>query len=266
MRNHLLNRLTGRLAGRLTGRARSGITAAFLLAAVGPGMLAAAPDARAADKPLIVVELFTSQGCNSCPPADELLGELVKRDDVLGFSFHVDYWDYIGWHDTFAMPESGQRQRSYVSRVGGRYVYTPQLVIGGKEQVVGHDKRAVEAAIEATASRPMVNVSTHKGPGKSQWVVELAPADLETPATIWLVAFDNRHDVEIQRGENRGKTLAYHNVVRKMERVSTWDGTSALSLPVDMQAVWAEGRDGCAVIVQADGFGPILGAVRIGGQ
>ena len=256
MRNDLLD--------ILGHRARRALAVAAVLVASGLGLAAAASDVRAADKPLVVVELFTSQGCNSCPPADELLGELIKRDDVLGFSFHVDYWDYIGWHDTFALPEAGLRQRSYVNRVGGRYVYTPQLVIGGKEQVVGHDRQAVEAAIEATASRPMVDVSLHKGPARGQWVVELAPAELETPATIWLAAYDNRHDVEIKRGENRDKVLTYHNVVRKMERVGKWDGKSALSLPVDMQAIWAEGHDGCAVIVQEDGFGPILGAARIG--
>ncbi|MDF1719311.1 MAG: DUF1223 domain-containing protein [Minwuia sp.] len=240
--------------------------AAALAATAAIGMLVVPLTVAAADKPIVVVELFTSQGCNSCPPADELLGELIKRDDVLGFSFHVDYWDYIGWHDTFAMPESGLRQRSYVNRVGGRYVYTPQLVIGGKEQVVGHDRRAVDDAIKATAARPMVNVSARKGDAKGQWVVELDPANLSGPATVWLVTYDNRHDVDIQRGENQGKKLAYHNVVRQMDRIATWDGTSALSLPVDMAAVWADGRDGCAVIVQEAGFGPILGAVRVAGN
>ena len=227
------------------------------------GTVATARDATAADRPLVVVELFTSQGCNSCPPADELLGELVKRDEVSGVSFHVDCWDYIGWHDTFAMPEAGLRQRSYVNRVGGRYVYTPQLVIGGKEQVVGHDRNAVEAAIEATAARPMVELSTRKAEGDGQWIVDLAPAKLDSPATIWMVAYDDRQDVEIHRGENKGKNLAYHNVVRKLERLRTWDGRTPLSLSLDMKAVAGEGHDGCAVIVQEDGFGPILGVARL---
>lgn len=250
----------------LAGARPRALMVAVVAATAALAMGTASRDVQAADKPLVVVELFTSQGCNSCPPADALLGELIKRDDVLGFSFHVDYWDYIGWHDTFAMQESGLRQRSYVNRVGGRYVYTPQLVIGGKEQVVGHDKRAVNDAIEATAARPMVDVSAHKGTTKGQWVVELAPAELSGPATVWLVTYDNRHDVDIQRGENRGKQLAYYNVVRQMDRIATWDGTSALSLPVDMAAVWAEGRDGCAIIVQEAGFGPILGATRVAGN
>ncbi len=136
-------------------------------------------------------------------------------------------------------------------------------MIGGKEQVVGHDRQAVDDAIAATAARPMVKVSAHKGDARGEWVVDLAPAELSAPATIWVVTYDTRHDVDIQRGENSGRNLAYHNVVRKMDRLRTWDGRTALSLSLDMKTVWAAGHDGCAVIVQEDGYGPILGVARL---
>jgi hypothetical protein len=218
--------------------------------------------ASAADKQLTVVELFTSQGCNSCPPADALMGDLVQRDDVLGLSFHVDYWDYIGWKDTFSLPESSIRQRNYVGRAGGRYAYTPQIVIGGEEQVVGSRRSAVEGAIRNSGSQTPVEIdTTPMGDGRFQ--VNLKPRHLGETAWVWLVTFDNRHDVDIRRGENAGKQLSYFNVVRKIERIAMWDGSTNLMVPVDMRGAWADGRDGCAIVVQAGGFGPVLGAVQL---
>lgn len=225
--------------------------------------LAAAP-AIAADGSPVVVELFTSQGCNSCPPADRLMGELARRDDVIGLSFHVDYWDYIGWHDTFALPESAERQRRYVDRIGGRYVYTPQMIIDGREQVVGSKRSAVDGAIEKTAATPGVAL-TVQPLGEGRWTVSAPPATLPAPAEVWAMHFDEHHDVAIERGENRGKTLSYFNVVRKVERLARWDGRAPLSLPLDLTRAFAEGRSGCVVILQAAGFGPVLGATRIVG-
>lgn len=218
--------------------------------------------ASAADKQLTVVELFTSQGCNSCPPADSLMGELVQRDDVLGLSFHVDYWDYIGWKDTFSLPESSIRQRNYVGRAGGRYAYTPQIVIGGVDQVIGSRRSAVHSAIEKSAATTPVDIQTNPL-GDGQFQVNLKPRKLEETAWVWLVTFDTRHDVDIRRGENAGKKLSYFNVVRKIERIAVWDGSNDLMVPVDMRTAWADGRDGCAIVVQAGGFGPVLGAVQL---
>jgi len=217
--------------------------------------------AQAADR-LTVVELFTSQGCNSCPPADKLMGELVKRENILGLSFHVDYWDYIGWHDTFALQESSVRQRNYVGRAGGRYAYTPQIVVGGKEQVVGSRRSAVENAISHDAARANVDVAVSPL-GEGRFEVNLEPQEIAETAWIWLVTFDNHHEVDIRRGENAGRKLSYYNVVRKIERIAVWDGTQGLMVPVDMAEAWADGRDGCAIVVQAAGFGPILGAARL---
>ncbi|WP_417512912.1 DUF1223 domain-containing protein [Minwuia sp.] len=237
-------------------------TAARLIAIAGSALMLLSANVQAEDNRITVVELFTSQGCNSCPPADRLMGELVKRDDVLGLSFHVDYWDYIGWRDTFSLPESSTRQRNYVGRAGGRYAYTPQIVIGGQDQVVGSRSHSVETAIRNVKAPTPVEISTQPL-GDGQYQVHLQPRDLNETAWVWLVTFDSRHDVEIKRGENGGKTLSYFNVVRKIERIATWDGSTGLMVPVDMRRAWSEGRDGCAVIVQAGGFGPVLGAVQL---
>lgn len=218
--------------------------------------------AAAADKQLTVVELFTSQGCNSCPPADKLMGDLVQRDGILGLSFHVDYWDYIGWKDTFSLAESSIRQRNYVGRAGGRYAYTPQIVIGGTDQVVGSRRSAVESAIDKSGVPTPVEIETQPL-GDGQFQVNLQPRRLEQTAWVWLVTFDTRHDVDVRRGENAGKKLSYFNVVRKIERIAIWDGSTDLMMPVDMRKAWADGRDGCAIVVQSEGFGPILGAVQL---
>lgn len=224
-----------------------------------------APSSWAEDAPgnLTVVELFTSQGCNSCPPADRLLGELAARKDVLGLSYHVDYWDYLGWKDTFSLPESSVRQRGYVGHAGGRYAYTPQIVVGGEHQVVGSRRAAVETAIREEAAEPMTVEIRARPDGGGMWHVAMEPTELPEIVWVWLVTFDDRHDVDIERGENSGKTLSYYNVVRRIERIATWDGRTALDVPVDMRQAWADGRDGCAVIVQTAGFGPVLGAARI---
>ncbi len=231
------------------------------LTALAAGLMLSS-QALADDKPLTVVELFTSQGCNSCPPADRLMGELIKRDDILGLSFHVDYWDYIGWKDTFSLPESSTRQRNYVGRAGGRYAYTPQIVIGGQDQVVGSNRYAVGNAIKDVQAMPPLDLSLN-ALGDGDFQVNLQPQKLKETAWVWLVTYDSQHDVDIKRGENAGKVLSYYNVVRKIERIAIWDGTSAMTVPVNLHEAWQEGRDGCAIIVQEGGFGPVLGAIEL---
>lgn len=209
----------------------------------------------------VVVELFTSQGCNACPPADTFMGELAKRDDVIGLSFHVDYWDYIGWKDTFAKSENTQRQKAYGQVLGHRYVYTPQMVIGGKKQAAGSKRERVEQAIDYVGmDAPAVHVTTKRSADGVS--VRLAETKLDAEAWVWLVRFDKRHDVAVRRGENAGQTLSYFNVVRTIERIAVWNGRAA-EFPIDIAQMRADGRDGCAVIVQSAGYGPILGATRI---
>ena len=209
----------------------------------------------------IVVELFTSQGCSSCPPADALLGELAQHPGVLALSMHVDYWDYIGWKDPYADPDLTRRQRDYAKRLGLRYVYTPQMVVDGRYDVVGLRRSAVLDTIERSArQRKGVEVRFDRERGSVVIPAGQAPAD---GATVWLAAFDSAHETSIPRGENAGRTLKYHNVVRSMTRIGAWNG-EAMEIPLDMAASAAEGRDGCAVIVQQGVQGRVLGAAMLG--
>ncbi len=219
------------------------------------GLLAATalavPPAIAAERP-VVVELFTSQGCSSCPPADALLSTLADRPEVLALAFHVDYWNRLGWTDPFSGPWATARQTAYAAQLGSDQIYTPQAVIDGRSDVVGSDHEAMEAAIAAARSEPAVTVVlTTSGSGLQVAVDPAAPTD----AVLWLVGFDDRHDTPVRRGENAGKTLVDRNVVRSLTRLDGWSpgGTVATARP--------EG-DRTAVLLQA-ADGHILGAARL---
>ncbi|GAB4358869.1 MAG: DUF1223 domain-containing protein [Kiloniellaceae bacterium] len=243
-----------------------------LFAGVGFWAVEAAPGGNASDaaKPAplqlaagdparpVVVELFTSQGCSSCPPADAVLGELAHQPGVLALSFHVDYWDYIGWKDPFAAAQFTERQRDYAATLGLRYVYTPQIVVDGRHDIVGSKRRQVAAAIEeAGRSAPLVTVTleTANG-GRALLSTGEAPAG---GATVWLVTFDDSHETEVARGENGGRKLINSNVVRELTALGTWNG-AATEFPLDVAAARAAGRGGCAVIVQQGRGGPVIGA------
>jgi hypothetical protein len=219
-----------------------------------PLQLAAGPG----DGRPVVVELFTSQGCSSCPPADALLDELAKQSGVLALSFHIDYWDYIGWKDPFASPQYTERQRDYAAKLGLRYVYTPQMVIDGRHDAVGSNRGDVTRAIQqAAGTAPVVAVSLDDTEG-GRAILSAGEAP-SGGATVWLVAFDDGHDTPVARGENRGRDLHNSNVVRELRALGTWTG-EAKTFPLDFQAERAEGRGGCAIIVQQGRGGPVLGA------
>jgi hypothetical protein len=228
----------------------------LLAAGVAAGLHAAA--GRAQDKAPVVVELFTSEGCSSCPPADALLGELAQRPDVVPLAFHVDYWDYIGWKDPYASPASTQRQHDYAAALGLHMVYTPQMIVDGRTDVVGSERGDVETAIGRAAARPKLAVSIEKDAGGGYRVV-IPPAAPPAggPATVWLALFDSARETSVKQGENGGRTLKEYNIVREWRQIGSWDG-SALSLPLAMTG--EPDQDGCAVIVQAGPVGPILGA------
>ncbi|MDA0306891.1 MAG: DUF1223 domain-containing protein [Proteobacteria bacterium] len=214
----------------------------------------------AAEKNLTVVELFTSQGCSSCQPADAFLGDLAKRDDLLALSIHVDYWDYIGWKDPFGSPENTKRQRRYARTLGMRYVYTPQMVVQGASHVTGSDRVKVAALIEKAARMPRVPISISRD--KNNINIKVSGGAPGEKATVWLAVFDNKHDTPVKRGENGGRTLSHYNVVRNMSRIGTWTGR-AITIPTDVTDMRARGRDGCAVILQSLSTGRILGAAKI---
>ena len=225
----------------------------FLLLGLVLGMAVIGGPARA----LTVVELFTSQGCSSCPPADALLGDLAKRDGILALSRHVGYWDYIGWKDPFALPANTERQRVYARRLGLPYVYTPQIVVQGATQAVGSQKGAVDRAIAAAQQAETVSMGARRT--DSDAFVVLKATALTAPATVLLVEFDPERVTDVRRGENGGRTLHYTNVVRRETALGRWTGESAeFSVPPPSET----GRRQ-AVIVQAEGAGRILGAVRI---
>jgi hypothetical protein len=219
----------------------------------------------AAADPRAVVELFTSQGCSSCVAADAYFAELAERDDVVALSLHVDYWDYLGWKDTLADRENTERQRQYAEIRGSKRIFTPQMTVNGRVDLVGGDRAAIDAAIEQ-ASLP-VPVSLQHGDGKLVIEVGARPLPRPWPATIRLVLLTSEAEVPIARGENAGTTIDYYNVVREMRPIGMWDGaTVKITLPED--EIMADGVDGCAVLVQEDlpeGPGAILGAALLGG-
>lgn len=229
------------------------------VAALGCVLLLAAGPARAVDRGPVVVELFTSEGCSSCPPADKFLGELTGHDDVIALSFHVDYWDYIGWADTFATPQTTERQRAYGRALDQRYIYTPEMVVDGR----AHSPWPAEVRrlIRMARERPRLAVRFRET-GDDHYSVVIPAGKAKGDAAVWIAFYDDSHTISIPRGENGGRTLTYINVVRDLRRIGTWRG-EALEIPVSMSAARGEGRGGCAVIVQQGAAGPILGAANM---
>jgi hypothetical protein len=181
----------------------------------------------------VVIELFTSQGCSSCPPADAYLGELAQRSDLLPLAFHVDYWNYIGWADPFSSPEATQRQRAYGRFLGQRAIYTPQMVIDGVTHEVGSHRSAVASAIEAAAMRPKISLALTNDGGDYRIRIDALDGDLPAgPAVVWLVEYDRERATEVLRGENTGKTLTEYNIVRAFRPIGEWDGSATeIALP-----------------------------------
>ena len=214
-------------------------------------------------EPRAVVELFTSQGCSSCPPADQLAGEFARDPSIIVMSLPIDYWDYLGWKDTLALPGHTKRQRAYARSRGDQEVYTPQVVVNGSAHVLGSDKAAIENAI----------AHTDKKPGTLSLPVTLSIANgqisASVPATkdaakgeVWLCPITKDVPVVIKRGENTGQTVTYHNVVRRWIKLGDWNGTAhTFTLPV--RDIGASDIDTVAVVVQSgtkEAPGAMLGA------
>ena len=225
------------------------------------GLAGFAASAQAGDK--AVVELFTSQGCSSCPPADKLFGQLADRPDLLTLSFNVDYWDYLGWKDTLASPENSQRQRDYAAARGDGQVYTPQAVIDGIFHATGSNDGAIEAAI---ARAGPLKVPIELASTGDSVTVNIGSATGYPHATLWLVIYDRTVTVPIGRGENTGRTITYSNVVRKLRPVAMWKG-EAMSVDLPKSEMELAKATRCAILLQVElpgGLpGPILGAAQI---
>jgi hypothetical protein len=246
--------------------------ALVLLAAATVIVAAPIRPAIAAGEAKVVVELFTSQGCSSCPPADAYLGELAAREDLVALAFHVDYWNYIGWVDPFASKAWTQRQRDYARVLGQRFVYTPEIVVDGQAHDNGSDRAAVERMIRTAAARPIDRPSLvieRHGERKARLRIgaaaAAAPPPPNRPAVIWLARFDRERTTRVGRGENGGRTLTNYRVVREFREIGQWDGRP-VEIALDLPPASPEG--GHAVVLQnrsdgAGGVGPILGAALI---
>ena len=212
----------------------------------------------------VVVELFTSQGCSSCPPADAYLGELARQPGIIALAFHVDYWDYIGWRDPLASPEATERQRRYTQALGARYLYTPEMVIDGRQDATGSDRAAVSRLIRSQRDAGAKVPLTVREKAEDKYTIGIPAADYRGTATVWMALFDREHTTAVERGENSGRSLRDYNAVRELRRLGSWSG-KAIQIPVEMALKPA---NGCAILLQADhqpgdGQGPILGAALL---
>lgn len=244
---------------------RSALIAAFTaVLALGAGSVRAEPR-----KPRAVIELFTSQGCSSCPPADAYFEQLAKDDSVVVLTYPVTYWDYLGWKDTLGQDMFTKRQKLYAKSRGDGQVYTPQAIVNGSTHCVGSDRAEIAKQAGARPLAAVVKLVEADG----QIRIRIAPVEAATEpvtASVWLVPISRHVSVPIGRGENKGRTVSYANVVRDMVRVGAWSGDSA-ELAVSAAAARPEGADAYVVLVQTERAGrygampaTILGAVQSG--
>ena len=183
-------------------------------------------DARSPAEGPWAVELFTSQGCSSCPPADAYLGNLARRPDIVALSFHVDYWDYIGWKDPFATRATTERQRAYARALKQRYVYTPEMVVEGIGHDTGREREPIESLLaEAQRRSPKRATPELSRTADGALTIKLAAFPLDgQPADVTLAIYDRRHSTPVASGENQGRMLENFNIVRHLEVLGRWDG------------------------------------------
>jgi hypothetical protein len=217
--------------------------------------LAVLTGSASAGEPRAVIELFTSQGCSSCPPADKLLGQLADDPSVIALSLPVDYWDYLGWKDTLALKGHSVRQRAYSQVRGDRAVYTPQAVVNGAVHALGSDKGEIEKAIaESRAQGSALTVAVKLQIADGKVTVTLPESNaVQGKAQVWLLPVAKRIPVEIDRGENSGHKITYHDVVRRWVKLGEWTGKpETYSLPVADVTKNIGEIDQLAVLVQRD--------------
>ncbi|MBL6598688.1 MAG: DUF1223 domain-containing protein [Alphaproteobacteria bacterium] len=209
----------------------------------------------------VVVELFTSQGCYSCPPADKYVGVLKQRENVIALAYHVDYWDYIGWKDPFASPVNTQRQRGYSKAMGLWSIYTPQMVIDGRLEGVGSRTREISSKISRVSGMNLadrVSIPINLDTSANGLSVRVEGGAAPEDGDVWLIAYDEEKTTSIPRGENAGKTLTEYNIVRGVWRLGDWKG-QPFSTTVRVKDLEVE-ADKAVVLLQERGQGPIYGA------
>lgn len=224
-------------------------------------LLAAAPAAfaeeAAATRP-VVIELFTSQGCSACPPADALFADLAELDGVIALALHVNYWDYMGWKDKFGSPQNTARQKAYARAAGSRTLYTPQMVVQGQEKLKGHDEPAILAEIaRRKAEAAPATVSAERT--EETLVVRVQPVAAPVGAAdVQLVSYIPSETVEIEKGDNAGQEITYVNIVTSWRTLGTWDGEGPFEVTVDDAPAGP-----LVVIVQGARMGPVLAAATL---
>jgi hypothetical protein len=218
--------------------------------------------AAAASRIDVVAELFSSQGCSSCPPADAVLNEIRTSPGALAISYHVDYWDYLGWKDTLASPEFSQRQYDYAKARGDMDVYTPQMIINGGKPLVGSQRSEVYAVLEQSR-KPSWPVPITLGDAEKEIIVDLGASDVTAGATLWVMAVRGSETVKIARGELAGHDFTYHNVVAEIVPAGMYSGkTAVIRLPKD--GVLSADSTACVALLQEGKVGPVLGAAMWG--
>jgi hypothetical protein len=219
-----------------------------------------------ASEPRAVVELFTSQGCSSCPPADNIIGELAKDPSIIALSMPIDYWDYLGWKDTLADARFSARQKAYSHMFSDRGVYTPQVIVNGSAHVIGSDRAGIEGAIgdtqkaDGVMSVPVTMTLSGKQINVSVAASGKGPTSMH--GEVWICSVTREIPISIGRGENRGREITYHNVVRNLLKVGDWNGSSG-SWTVPLENISRDGVDAAVVYVQdgnRENPGPMLGA------
>ena len=206
----------------------------------------------------VVVELYTSQGCSSCPPADAYLAMLATDPRVIALALHVDYWDYIGWADSFADPRFTERQKAYAFATGSRTIYTPQMIVAGTERVEGLQPELVAGLIGDHLAVPQPVSLTLTRHGDRVQITARADPALSRPVRVQLVRYRQVETVTIEHGENEGQTMTYRNIVTSWQPLADWSGTA----PLDLEAE-APGAQPVVVILQEIGPAAILAAARL---
>ncbi|MFD2738839.1 DUF1223 domain-containing protein [Sulfitobacter aestuarii] len=206
----------------------------------------------------VVVELYTSQGCSACPAADALLAELAPRGDVIALALHVDYWDYIGWADLFAVPAHADRQRAYAKAQGRRMIYTPEMIVQGQSDIMGAKPEQLAAAIAKHRAAPQrVTLELHRENGALRINAQGDPG-LEGTFDVHLLRYSPARSVRIERGENAGRLLKYTNVVEGWRHLAGWDGQAPLELTAQLA-----GDKPVVVLIQRHPAGAIVAAARL---
>lgn len=228
--------------------------------ALGSAALFAPRLAMAAKAQPVLIELFTSQGCSSCPPADELAADLARDPNNIILSFNVDYWDYLGWRDTLAKPEYTQRQYDYAKSRGDGSVYTPQMVVNGGAHAVGSRRSDVQHEIDNSREQPPPMV-IKLAVDKKSISVEIDAGPIEGEATLWLMAVEPRVKQKIERGENTGRDITYINVVRNLVPAAMWSGQAYMESWM-RDAVMTKGTSEVVAVLQHNKVGKVIGLAR----